>query len=114
MHQIKLYSTTWNNQWNLYGSYLFKTYDTIKNKLSDIDFMTSFMNFQMPLAIEYFKNSLVNNPLEVQSFNGDGVQLSTFKYEYEHTKDLRVKRIQKEFLDNQIVSANTWNYFYQQ
>jgi len=78
LQRIELYSTNWNNQWYLYGSYLFKTYDTLKNNLATIDFITSFMNFQLPFVIEYFKNSFVNNPIVVQSFDGSGNQLLTF------------------------------------
>lgn len=114
LHQIELYSTVWNNQWNLYGKYLFKSYDKLINNLADVDFITSFMNFQMPFYIDYFKNSFINNPLEIQSFDRNGNQLLTFRYDYEHLQGLRVKRIQKDFLNNQIIYTDTLVYSYQE
>lgn len=114
LHRIELYSTTWNNQWYIYGSYWFKTYDTFKNNFAAIDFATSFMNFQLPIVIDKFKNSFVNNPLLVQSFDSNGNLLLTYAYEYKHAKNLRVNRIQKDYLSNQIISTDTLRYFYKQ
>jgi hypothetical protein len=67
----------------------------------------------LPIVIEYFKNSFVNNPIVVQSFDGSGNQLLTFEYKYEHAEGLRVKRIQKDILDTQVISTDTLRYLYQ-